>query len=634
MVRYLPLGNGRVLVSFDRDYRLVDFYFSRSQGENHATGHPFRLGLWVDNVFKWVDRSLLKDSDYMDHTMIGLNSYDFEGISFESEDFVDIYENIYARKIKITNTLNRARDLRLFFHQNFNIYGNNIGDTAVYFPDLNALLHYKGRRYFLASTLDGAGKSMDQYAVGVKDFLGMEGTWKDAEDGKLSRNPVAIGSVDSVVRHSIPLEPWQKKDLFYYIICARDLEETKSMHSSLSYDTLSRMETRTGNYWRLWGAKTSLKLPEDLYGLYRRSLFILRSHLNELGGIMASSDSDILKSNRDGYYYVWPRDAAMAAYALIKADHQGPARKFFDFSKSVISPDGYFYHKYLPDGKVASSWLPRTMNGNNILPIQEDETSLVVWALWKHFSKINDIEHIVEFYEPIIRKAAKFIMDFTEPDGLPKSSFDLWEERYGVHAFTVVTAYAALKAAENFATTFGDDEYAREYDEAAGIMKTQFDRVFYSPEKGYYARAIIDGKPDFTVDSAIMSTFLYDMKEPNDPKVVSSMKVLMDRLWVKTSGGLARYENDNYQRVKGDSSIPGNPWIITTLWAAQYFIRMGDIQRANDLMQWVVSHKQQSGIFPEQVNPYDGTPLSVSPLVWSHAQYIITAIELEQALRK
>ncbi|PIV28519.1 MAG: glycoside hydrolase family 15, partial [Anaerolineae bacterium CG03_land_8_20_14_0_80_58_20] len=38
---------------------------------------------------------------------------------------------------------------------------------------------------------------LDQWAVGVKELGGKEGTWRDAEDGWLSGNAVAQGSVDT-----------------------------------------------------------------------------------------------------------------------------------------------------------------------------------------------------------------------------------------------------------------------------------------------------------------------------------------------------------------------------------------------------------------------------------------------------
>ena len=40
-------------------------------------------------------------------------------------------------------------------------------------------------------------------SVGIKDFNGLAGTWKDAEDGELAMNTIATGSVDSIIRHTI-----------------------------------------------------------------------------------------------------------------------------------------------------------------------------------------------------------------------------------------------------------------------------------------------------------------------------------------------------------------------------------------------------------------------------------------------
>ena len=36
----------------------------------------------------------------------------------------------------------------------------------------------------------------------------------------------------------------------------------------------------------------------------------------------------------------------------------------------------------------------------------------------------------------------------------------------------------------------------------------------------------------------------------------------------------------------------------------------------------VVSKALPSGVLPEQVDPYTGAPLSVSPLTWSHAGFL------------
>jgi GH15 family glucan-1,4-alpha-glucosidase len=94
-------------------------------------------------------------------------------------------------------------------------------------------------------------------------------------------------------------------------------------------------------------------------------------------------------------------------------------------------------------------------------------------------------------------------------------------------------------------------------------------------------------------------------------------------------GGLARYENDLYYRTNTDG--PGNPWFVTTLWLAQYYIAAArtksDLERALELMHWVEQHALPSGVLAEQVNPNTNEPLSVSPLTWSHGTYIAVVRE-------
>ncbi len=73
---------------------------------------------------------------------------------------------------------------------------------------------------------------------------------------------------------------------------------------------------------------------------------------------------------------------------------------------------------------------------------------------------------------------------------------------------------------------------------------------------------------------------------------------------------------------------PGNPWFICTLWMADYHIAAArtpeDLAQAATLIKWVTDHTLESGILAEQVHPYTGAPLSVSPLTWSHAALVVT----------
>jgi glucoamylase len=110
------------------------------------------------------------------------------------------------------------------------------------------------------------------------------------------------------------------------------------------------------------------------------------------------------------------------------------------------------------------------------------------------------------------------------------------------------------------------------------------------------------------------------------------MQSVREKLWVRTDvGGVARYESDPYQaRAAGDSRVPGNPWFICTLWLAQHSIAkagsVAGLQESVPILSWVAKHALPSGILAEQLHPFTGEPLSVSPLTWSHAELAATVL--------
>jgi len=55
MSRDLPVGNGALLINFDRNYQLRDIYYPRVGQENHTSGELNRFGVWVDGRFAWLD---------------------------------------------------------------------------------------------------------------------------------------------------------------------------------------------------------------------------------------------------------------------------------------------------------------------------------------------------------------------------------------------------------------------------------------------------------------------------------------------------------------------------------------------------------------------------------------------------
>ncbi|MDE2570962.1 MAG: glycoside hydrolase family 15 protein, partial [bacterium] len=264
----------------------------------------------------------------------------------------------------------------------------------------------------------------------------------------------------------------------------------------------------------------------------------------------------------------------------------------------------------------------------------EDETALVLWALWQHLFLSRNIDALAELYGDLVRPAADFLVRFRDGEsGLPLPSWDIWEERYGVHLWTVASVYAGLRAAAQMARIFGDDATA--YEEAAECMRAAAGKAFWDEGAGRYARTLFhapDGKRvrDTTLDCSLYGSVRFGLFQANDPRAAVTLDAAFDRLTVRTPiGGIARYEGDAYHRRGSDiERVPGNPWFICTLWRAQWeLLRARDphhMENAGALLEWVVAHAASSGVIAEQLDPENGVPLSVSPLTWSHAEFVAT----------
>lgn len=642
MPRDIPVGNGSVLVAFDSNSILRELYFPHVGEENHTRGEPFRFGVWVNGVFSWVPEGWNVQNDYLDNSLVTNVSLEGFDLKISSNDLVDFEENIYLKKITLENVSDEEKEVRLFLGHDFHIYGNEIGDTAVFRPENHSLLHYKGERYFLINIWANHKFGIDFFATGNKEMGTAIGTWKDAEDGVLSGNPIAQGSVDSVIAIPLTLPPGGKEECYYWIAIGKNWEEVKTLNELVKKKTPEVIFKRTYDYWKLWLDSRNpdfSSLPEKIIRQYKRSLLICRTQINNCGSIIAANDSDSVYFNRDTYNYMWPRDGALIAHALDLAGYEF-TQKFYHFCGQIISEDGYFYHKYTPSGSVASSWHPWMKDKKAQLPIQEDETALVIWALWNHYEQFRDLEFIRPHYTSFIKKAADFMMNYRDfKTGLPLLSYDLWEERQGVLTFTVSAVYGGLMAAAHFAECFGETSLAEEYRLGASKMRDGMDKYLYLQKEKRFARMVNfkkDGslEVDATIDASLYGIFAFGAYSPYDEKVESTMRQVYETLKTE-SGGLARYENDPFYRQNEEGL--SNPWFVTTLWMAQYYIARAktkeELDPALEIFHWVADHALQSGVLAEQIDAKTQKPLSVSPLTWSHGTFIMAIQEYLQAIK-
>lgn len=644
MPRSLVLANGNVLVGFDGTYSVRDIYYPRVGDANQTMGNACHAGFFIDGRFAWLeDGGWSRTLGYAEDSLVSdvALSHPGLGIIVRFEDFIDLARNWFIRNVTVTSP-NGFKAGSVFFHYDWYIEGSDIGNTVLYDPRHRSVIAYKANRYFLIGGQAGPEFGISSWANGKKGN-GAAGTWVDAEDGILGRNPIEQGSVDCTVSFDMgSATPNQPRTITHWLCMGTRLSEVTTFGQELIIgrgpDTY---RDRTITYWQVWSEKDHRHIDDalgaDASKLYRRSVLTARTHEDNRGAIIASTDFDITKFARDTYAYHWPRDGAIVANALDRADHEDSTRQFFLFSQQCLVEEGFFLHKYTPYGNPGSSWLPWVdSHGVRTLPVQEDETGLVLWALWQHYRIHRNLDFVVDLYSSLVTPAADWMVSYVdERNGLPMPSWDLWEERWGVHAFTVGSVWAGLDAARNFADLFGDVKAYVKYRDAAERLKEAADTHLYSAELGRFPRriAVEDDESvtvDTVLDSAIHGLWRFGMYPADDARIVDTMHAIVEQLANKgEAGGIARYSDDYYFQVDRDTSrVPGNPWFMCTLWMAQWYIATAktpaDLEPAHRMIDWTVRHQLPGGLLSEQLDPHSGAPLSVSPLTWSHAEFIVT----------
>src|SRR5206468_2511342 len=122
----------------------------------------------------------------------------------------------------------------------------------------------------------------------LKDATGKEGTWRDAEDGELSRNPVAQGSIDSVGMVAVTVPARGTATAVFWIAAGQAYDEVRELDKLVRERTPASFLARTKDYWRLWANKDESiteHLPDDINGLYKRSTLVIRTQVDNRGAI-------------------------------------------------------------------------------------------------------------------------------------------------------------------------------------------------------------------------------------------------------------------------------------------------------------------------------------------------------------
>jgi glucoamylase len=399
-----------------------------------------------------------------------------------------------------------------------------------------------------------------------------------------------------------------------------------------------------------------VELPESVVDLYRMSAAVLAIHEDKSasGAMIASLSIPWGHSKGDhelgGYHLVWPRDLVNSAGALIALGHDVMARRTLRYLLSTQEADGRW---------AQNLWLDGTPYWNGL---QMDEIAFPIFfaELLRREVQLEDLDPW-----PMIRGAAGFLVRHG-----PVTGQDRWEENGGYSPFSLAVQISALLVAADFAERAHETEVAAVLRATADAWNAGIERWTYVTNTriarecgvdGYYVRIAppdigqehptsggripIKNRPigeheaayEDIVSVDALALVRFGLRDPHDPRIVNTVKVIDAMLRVRTETGPAwyRYNQDGYGEKADGSPFDvvgvGRPWPLLAGERAHYELAAGHPEVAVQLLGVMRAQASDGGMLPEQV--WDGADIEAlelyngratggaMPLVWAHAEY-------------
>jgi len=345
--------------------------------------------------------------------------------------------------------------------------------------------------------------------------------------------------------------------------------------------------------------------------LYQRSIDIILSNQAPTGAYVACP-------NFPTYHYCWFRDGAFSAYAMDRVGEYTSAARFHGWAAAAINARGHVVERATaraynrePLGKADILHTRYTVDGGDDTGKEEwpnfqlDGFGTWLWALREH-QQLSGAD-LPDDWRSAARLAADYVAALW-----PRPCYDCWEEFSDrVHPHTLAAVYGGLRA-------HAELDHA---DHTASLQAIQRFLFEAAVQEGHFVKFIGSGD----VDSSLLGLAVpYGVVALDDPRMRATIEQLEREL--QRGGGLHRYATDTY--------YGGGEWVLLTAWLGWYYVQMGEHRKAEAALRWVEAQADPEGQFPEQVPVSLNDPAYLkpwqerwgeiaSPLLWSHAKYII-----------
>lgn len=365
-----------------------------------------------------------------------------------------------------------------------------------------------------------------------------------------------------------------------------------------------------------------------------RALLVIRGlTFRPTGALVAAATTSLPEIPGDArqwdYRYVWVRDGAYAAEALVLAGDYLSARRFLEFVFNTVQlADRPLARPFTQvDGSPVVGeeellWLSghaqsRPVRTGNAATgqVQLDIEGDFVWALWLYVEATGDTAFLHQYARPFMA-----IVDWTAAHwNIPDAS--LWEfrgqDRHYTHS--KLMAWVALSRGSELARRLGRPQRARVWAEEANRLRATIEEMAFDVVTGRFGQSF--GSPD--PDASLLLLPLYGFLDPHDPRFDTTLAAVEEEL--RQGPYLLRYRRDMLGQAR-------HPFLLTSFWLMRVLARRGETERAREILDGVLADATDLGLMAEHVDPALGVPRGNFPQLFSHVGLATALLEMDHPL--
>jgi len=591
------IGNSRALAALDGEGTIIGLFWPHVGGDEQIYNPyqwiyekgktPLSTGAFLgiqsaDGRIFWLRDASKITQHYLKNSNVLLTRFVKRGRwTVDVTDWVQPDADLLVRHVSVKTR--DKRPLAIVAYQNFDLAGTSGTDRAVYHDNVMVQID------------SGAAVALASRGTPSSWHMGTLDSFADVSAGMLNGTKVARDDIITACAW-----PCDGELTLIYAIAPTEEEAVKNVREATRLPA-GELQQAAITEARAWLARArSMTIPDpELRAIYSRSLLVLRL-------LQDRNTGAVIAGARSHWSYCWPRDGIFTAIAFDLTGHHAEAAELYRFLAARQRPDGCWKPRYQADGRPLDDGRATQLDASGYFP----------WGVWLHVRLTGNRAFAREMY-PATTHAADHVLSVQHPEiGLPGPGSDYWEssQQLTYYLSNAIVCRAGLLGAAELAQQLGDAGAGARWRQGAARIGNGIESFLWDNDGGFYRRATEDFPG--TDSAACWAASPFGGAAPDDARLAATVSRIEKRLTTRR-GGIQ----------PGEDSLQPDPWLPETAFILLYHISRGNHARANHYFRWLADAATPAATLPERVSARTGLPDSTTPLGWSHAMFILAAVE-------